>query len=145
MKRFCSLFLLLLILILHGCAVNNFADITPAPDAIESICFQRTNIDKKNQYTYFEKTLTEPEDIKNFCNKLDKVKVIGIDPIKFSSVDYLIIFEGPRQHKLLVCQNEIIYDGIAYKINSGSLNDAISHIYNKLPQQEQPATSKLFK
>lgn len=144
MKRIFSFFLLF-VLILQGCAVGDFADITPTPDVIESISFQRTNIDEKKQYTYFEKKLTEPEEIKDFCKKLDKVKFVGIDPIKFSSVDYLIIFEGPRQHKLLVCQDEIIYDGIAYKINNGSLNDTISHLYDKLPQQEQPTSSKLFK
>ncbi len=144
MKRFC-LFFLIFVLMLGGCAKGDFADVTPSPDAIDSISFQRTNIDENNNYTYFEKTLTTADDIKGFCVDLDKVKFVKIDPVKFSSVDYLIVFEGPKQHKLMVSGDEIIYDGLAYKINNGSLNDAISRLYNDLPQQEQSATSKLFR
>lgn len=144
MKRFCSL-LLIVVLLLAGCAEGNYANVTPSLDAIDSISFQRTNVDEENEYTYFEKTLTEADDIEAFCTKIDKLKFVEIDPIKFSSVDYLIVFEGAMQHKLMVSGDEIIYDGLAYKIEKGSLKDAISNIYDGLTQQEHSAASKLFR
>ena len=144
MKRICCC-LLIICLFLGGCAKGNFADVTPVLDAIESVSFQRTNIDKNNQYTYFEKNLTTSEEIEKFCESLDKVHFVSIDPVKFSSVDYLIVFEGKRQHKLMVSGDEIIYDGLAYKIDKGSLNDAITRLYNNISIQESVATSKLFR
>ena len=89
--------------------------------------------------------MTTSEEIKKFCESLDKVHFVSIDPVKFSSVDYLIVFEGKRQHKLMVSGDEIIYDGLAYKIDKGSLNDAITRLYNSISIQESVATSKLFR
>jgi len=132
-------------LLLAGCANGNYANVTPSLDAIESVSFQRTNIDEEKKYTYFEKTLTKAEDIEAFCAKIDRLKFVEIDPVKFSSVDYLIVFEGTMQHKLMVSGDEIIYDGLAYNIEKGSLKDAISHIYDGLVQQEYSTSSKLFR
>ena len=144
MKRICCC-LLIFCLLFGGCAKGDFADVTPSLDAIDSVSFQRTNIDESNKYTYFEKSLTEPDEIKEFCEALDKVRFVEIDPVKFSSVDYLIVFEGKRQRKLMISGDEIIYDGLAYKIDKGSLNDSITRLYNDIPQQESAAESKLFR
>ena len=128
-----------------GCACENYADVTPTLDAIESVCFQRTNVDENNAYTYFEKNLTDVTQIEAFCAKIDKIKFEKIDPVKFTSADYLIVFEGKKDHKLMVSGDQIIYDGQAYKVKKDGLQDMIAEIYGGIEQQETAAQSKLFK
>ena len=128
-----------------GCTARNYADVTPTLDAIENVCFQRTNVDENNAYTYFEKNLADEAQIKAFCTKIDKIKFEKIDPVKFTSADYLIVFEGKKDHKLMISGDQIIYDGQAYKIQKDGLQDKIAEIYNGIEQQETAAQSKLFK
>ncbi len=144
-KRIVSIVVIgLLLVALSGCKSTKKYDVTPSLDAIESISFQRTNIDENNQYTYFEKNIEEADAIQEFCKKLDKISLLKIDPIEFSSVDYLIVFQGKLDHKLMICQNKVIYDGQAYEAKNGDLLKDIAQIYNKVVGDETPAQSKLF-
>ena len=146
MKRI-GAFLLLCALVccLFGCTQGNYADVTPNCDAIQNICFQRTNIDENDVYTYFEKNIAEKSEVESLCASLDKIKFVKIDPVKFSSADYLIVFEGKKTHKLMVSKNQIIYDGLAYEAVGGKLTETLDKIYGKFSQQEVAADSKLFK
>ena len=79
MKRI-GAFLLLCALVccLFGCTKGNYADVTPNCDAIQNICFQRTNIDENNVYTYFEKNIAEKSEVESLCASLDKIKFVKI-------------------------------------------------------------------
>ncbi len=154
MKRFCILFLSC-VLLFGGCSNVKYADVTPDLKAIEGVCFQRTNVDENNTYTYFEKTLSDPDEIVSFCKKIDKIKLETTEPTKFSSVDYLIVFQGKKEHKLYISGNEVIYDGLAYKLSGLSDEEQVAKpsklglkfqkIYEDMQQQESAAQSKLFK
>ena len=131
-------------LLLGGCAEVKLSDVTPTLDAIETIYIQRTNIDENGEYTYFEKIITDADKIEAFCKKVDKLKFVKIDPVEFNSVDYLIFYEGKKNHKILFSGDQIIYDGKANKIYKGNLTEQISKLYNELPDTETPAVSKIF-
>lgn len=143
MKRAIAL-ILIIACCLGGCAKGNFADVTPPIEVIEGVVIQRTNIDEDNNYTYFEKSLSATDEIEKFCNDLDKLKFVAIDPIKFSSIDYFIYFQGKKSHKLVVLKDAIIYDGLAYKIKKGDPVQKISALYDALPYDEIKTTSKIF-
>lgn len=130
--------------VLCSCTNSEFSDITPIPDAVESIVFQRTNVDKDGNYTYFEKTIVEKEQMESFLNNIDSFRFVSVEPIKFSSVDYLIIFQGGRTHKLVLSGDLAVYDGLAYKIDKGDLSDKFSELYTSLSQEEKQTTSKIF-
>ncbi len=138
------LLIFIMLCVLCSCTNSEFSDITPLPDAVESIVFQRTNVDKDGNYTYFEKTIVEKEQIESFLNKIDSLRLVSIEPIKFSSVDYLIIFQGGGTHKLVVCEDLAVYDGLAYKINKGDLSEKIFELYTSLSEEEKQTTSKIF-
>lgn len=142
MKRFISI--LLCCLMLCSCSSANYKDVTPSLETIRSVCIQRTKISDKGEYTYFEKILSSEEDIKEFCKNLDKLKFVRIDPVEFNSADYLIIFEGKKDRKIILSGDEIIYDGLAYKIESGSLVDSVGEIYEGITLEESSADSRLF-
>ena len=140
-----TIFLLIIMLcVLCSCTNSEFSDITPIPDAVESIVFQRTNVDKDGNYTYFEKTIVEKEQMESFLNNIDSFRFVSVEPIKFSSVDYLIIFQGGRTHKLVLSGDLAVYDGLAYKIDKGDLSDKFSELYTSLSQEEKQTTSKIF-
>ena len=143
MKRLIAL--LCIVFLLGGCTKMNFKDVTPSLDAIDSIFFQRTNIDENQQYTYYEIQLTDSKEIASFCAKLDEVEFVEIEPVEFTSVDYLIVFEGKKKHKLMMSGDEIIYDGRAYKIYGSTLKNEMDALYGDLPQEESLTDSKLFK
>ena len=142
MKKFISI--LLCCLMLCSCSSGNYKDVTPSLKVIESVCIQRTNIGDDGAYTYFEKILSNKEDIEDFCKSLDKLKFVRIDPVEFTSADYLIVFEGKKDRKMILSGDEIIYDGLAYKLESGSLVDSVSEIYESISLQESRADSRLF-
>ena len=48
------------------------------------------------------------------------------------------------KHKIFFLDDEIIYDGRAYKSVKGSLKNKMTNLYDSLSQAEQDATSKLF-
>lgn len=145
MKKVVVLMLIVsLTFLMYGCQQKKYADVTPDLTAIESVSFQRTNIDENNQYTYYEKAISDAKEIEHFCKKLDKVHFVRIDPVEFTSVDYLIVFEGKLDHKLMISGNEIIYDGLAYQLEKGDLKDFITDLYDELEQQEKLTDSKLF-
>lgn len=144
MKRIVAI-CLIFVLLCAGCAPKNRVDITPKTDAIQKITVQRTNVDADGKYTYFEKIIETPEEIASFCKKIDKIDFDSIDPVEFSSVDYLIIFDCGKRHKLLVNKDEIIYDGLAYKSTKGKLVDNISELYNQIEAEEASAVSQIFK
>lgn len=143
MKRV-VLLILIVACFLGGCSKSDFADVTPPSQAIESIVIQRTNIDEDNNYTYFEKSLSDPAEIEKFCSDLDKLKFVAIDPIKFSSIDYFIYFQGQKSHKLVVLKDAIVYDGLAYKLNKGDPIQKIAALYDELPYDEVKTTTKIF-
>lgn len=142
MKRIISV--LLCCLMLSSCSAGNYKDVTPSLDVIESVCIQRTNIDDNGEYTYFEKILTQKEDIEAFCKSLDKLKFVSIDPVEFTSADFLIIFEGKIDRKMILSGDEIIYDGLAYKLENGSLVDFFGEIYAGIELEEGSAESRIF-
>lgn len=146
MKK-CTCILLITVMLFSLCACDSaeYADVTPRTDVIEGICIQRTNIDEAGQYSYFEKNIEEAQQITEFCKSIDKIKFVEIDPQKFNSVDFLIVFEGKKEHKMMISGNKIIYDGLAYEIKNGELVSKISEIYSALSQQESKAVSKLFR
>lgn len=144
MKRF--LFLLVAaVLILGGCEKVDYSDVTPTLNAIETIYIQRTNIDENNEYTYYEKVIDDAAQIEAFCARIDKLGFVSIDPIEFNSVDYLIVFAGPKNHKILFSGDQIIYDGKANQLHKGTLIDKIGSIYAQIETQEVLAESRLFR
>lgn len=143
MKRF-AIYIILFVMILSGCASGEYADVTPLPDAVDSIAVQKTCVDEENNYTYMEKLIEETEAIESFCKQLDKIRFVETEPLEFSSVDYLIVFQGPKKRKLLLSGDEIIYDGRAYKSVKGTLKETMAEIYNSLSLEEKLTDSKLF-
>ncbi len=143
MKRIVPVFLILLCF-LSGCSKTEFSDITPLPEAVDGIVIQRTNIDQDGNYTYFEKNIDDPEKIGEFCDKIDDFQFLAIEPVKFSSVDYLVVYQGKKSHKLVFSEDVAIYDGLAYKINKGDLSEKFSELYDSLAGDEVKTTSKIF-
>lgn len=144
-KLIVSLLIFSCVFCLFGCRKRNQINITPNPKAVDKISFQRTNIDENNEYTYFEKSIDEAGQIAKFCSKLDRLAFETKEPTEFTSVDYLIVFEGANRHKLLVSKNDVIYDGIAYECKNKDLISYISKLYRNANSEEVKTESKLFK
>ncbi len=131
-------------LIVTGCAKQAGPNVTPQQSTIQKIYFQKTVIDEKGNYTYKEKEIEDPSAIGKLCSAIEALPVEAEDPVKYSEVDYLIVFECGKRHKLMVLKNEIIYDGVAYRSVKGSLGEAIADLYDGLAAEEKETSSKLF-
>ncbi|MBQ6947078.1 MAG: hypothetical protein IJN42_03435 [Clostridia bacterium] len=144
MKKSIALLLILVLIFCCACDSAEYADVTPRVEFVEGVCIQRTNVED-GKYTYFEKKIDDPALIAGFCEQIDHLNFSKIDPQKFSSADFLIIYEGKKEHKMYVSGNKIMYNDLAYEAVSGDLIKKISELYNKIDQQETAAESRLFK
>lgn len=132
------------LLTITACDGGQYKDVTPSPDAVDTVYMQKTVIEGENKYTYKEKKIDQSDEIVSFLKKLDEIRFEEIEPVEFSKVDFLIVFDGKKKHKMLFLDDEIIYDGRAYKSVKGSLKKTVSKLYDALEGSELDTTSKLF-
>lgn len=132
------------LLTLNACDGGQYKDVTPSPNTVDAVYIQKTIIEDEKKYTYKEKKIDQSDEIVSFLKKMDEIRFEEIEPVEFSKVDFLIVFDGKKKHKMLFLGDEIIYDGRAYKSVRGNLKKTVSKLYDALEGSELDATSKLF-
>ena len=132
------------LLSIAGCSASSGPAVTPQEDTIQKIYFQKTNIDEQKNYTYTEKEITDAKMIRNFCKAINSLTLQEEDPLKYSDVEYLVVFECGKRHKLMILKEDIIYDGATYKSVKGNLRETFSALFDGLAVEEKKTTSKLF-
>ncbi len=146
-KKIIRLFCIVLcgLMLLCGCNWNKKAtELTPTRSAVQSIVIQKTYKDQDGGVIYRQKVIKDEQDITDIIQKLDAVSVEKQSAVEYSYVDYLVLFEGPKDHRLLVSGEYYIYDGTAYTVKQNKNKTVVADLYDKLNYTEEETTSRLF-
>lgn len=130
---------------LCGCKWGkNVTELTPNRSAVQSIIIQKTYKNDDGKICYRQKVIDKDEDIDAIIKKLDSVGVERQEAVEYSYVDYLVLFEGPKDHRLVVSKDYYIYDGTAYTVTREKNKTVVANLYNTLNYTEEEASSRLF-
>ena len=109
-------------------------------ESIESIDFKKTYFkdDLSDPRDYKQKSVTDKDDIKEIVDWLVGLSITKHDAIEIpvERVNYVIMLNGKKTHKVIFMDNYIIYDSQAYTFDNKSDIDSVKNKYNLLGYTE---------
>ena len=109
-------------------------------ESIESIDFKKTYFkdDLSDPRDYKQKSVTDKDDIKEIVDWLVGLSITKHDAIEIpvERVNYVIMLNGKKTHKVIFMDNYIIYDSQAYTFDNESDIDSVKNKYNLLGYTE---------
>ncbi len=142
MKKTVNLiFIIIIVLNVFSCTYKTSPDIDIKLESVQSIDFKRTAFSTETPFgrDYFVKSVTDANDVKALLEwieglKLEKQQAIEIPT---ENVEYLMILNGVKNHKLIFFDNYVVYDSIAYTYENQSKITEVSKMYNMLNYEEK--------
>ena len=134
MKRIVLIALtLVLMLLCCSCAKKTTPTIKINSDNVNSVVF-KSNTDSGCK----QKLITEKTDIKNICSWLKSIKLTKHSAIEIptSEVSYIIEINGKADHKIIVMDEFLIYDSVAYTFNKKTDLNSVEQKYNLFAYKE---------
>ncbi len=141
-------FVLLFAVMLFGCAKKTRPMLDIKKESVTSIEFKKTcyKEDEPDYREYVSKTVTEREDLDTLINwaqslKLEKQNAIEV-PVE--RVEYVIILNGVKEHRLIFLDDYIVYDTVAFVYANPSQKEQVKEKYNLLNYEEKAAKLDLM-
>ena len=141
-------FVFLFAVILFGCAKKTRPMLDIKKESVTSIEFKKTcyKEDEPDYREYVSKTVTEREDLDTLINwaqslKLEKQNAIEV-PVE--RVEYVIILNGVKEHRLIFLDDYIVYDTVAFVYANPSQKEQVKEKYNLLNYEEKAAKLDLM-
>ena len=145
---FMAVFVLLCAAMLFGCAKKTRPMLDIKKESVTSIEFKKTcyKEDEPDYREYVSKTVTEREDLDTLINwaqslKLEKQNAIEV-PVE--RVEYVIILNGVKEHRLIFLDDYIVYDTVAFVYANPSQKEQVKEKYNLLHYEEKAAKLDLM-
>lgn len=139
---------LVLLISLCGCAEKTKPALDIKSESVTSIEFKRTcySDDDPSFRSYVSKTVSQREDIDEVINwakslKLSKQSAIEI-PVE--KVEYVIVLNGVKKHKLIFMGDYIVLDAAAYTFDNPAQKTQVREKYNMLNYSENSAELDLM-
>ena len=145
---FMAVFVLFCAVMLFGCAKKTRPMLDIKKESVTSIEFKKTcyKEDEPDYREYVSKTVTEREDLDTLINwaqslKLEKQNAIEV-PVE--RVEYVIILNGVKEHRLIFLDDYIVYDTVAFVYANPSQKEQVKEKYNLLNYEEKAAKLDLM-
>lgn len=149
MKKRIVLLAVALLLTLSGCNFKVDRDTFYLPqEDVKSVELQREYLYEEEGGSYYRhKVVTNQEDLRMICEKIRSLPVRRISsqtprPIKEFSM--IIIISGKREHHLVLNEESVFYDQIAYEYKDSGVYEAFIELYNNLGYAEEDAEPDRF-
>lgn len=133
---------------LFGCAKKTRPMLDIKKESVTSIEFKKTcyKDDEPDYREYVSKTVTEREDLDALINWVLSLKLAKQNAIEVpvERVEYVIILNGAKEHRLIFMDDYIVYDTAAFVYANPSQKEQVKEKYNLLNYEEKAAELDLM-
>ncbi|MBQ8605609.1 MAG: hypothetical protein IJ408_02630 [Clostridia bacterium] len=146
MKRIiCLLACLVMIFSCASCAKRTKPAIVIKHESVTSLEFKRTvfSADDPTLRSYFQKTITESEDVEKLICWIEDLKLEKHSAIEvpIEKVQYVIVLKGVKDHRLVFMDNYVIFDSTAYTYKDPDSMSEVGEKYNLSNYSEKSIAS----
>ena len=150
MKKIISVISILMIaLCLFSCARKTKPPFVIKHESVESVDFKRTvySADDPSVRSYVQKSVTAKEDVEDVLCWIEKLKLEKHDAIEvpIEKVQYVIVLNGIKDHKLVFMDQYVVYDSTAYTYKDSSQMSEVANKYNLLNYEQKDTKLDLIK
>ncbi len=132
--------MLAVLMIFTGCAEKQRPVLQINNESVTSIEFKKTCVSQQDPdaRTYVSKTVTEKQDVDELIEWAKSLKLKKQDAIEIpvEQVDYVIVLNGVKEHKLIFLNEYVVLDTTAYTYENPDDKSQASEKYNLLNYEE---------
>ncbi len=141
MKKWIAAALAVMLLFTSGCSFKIDRDMFYLPqDQVESVEIQREYHYDDDSGSYFRhKVVTVPSDMQVICEEIRKLPVYRASndkPHPIVDFSMIIIIGGEREHHVILNEDIMFYDQIAYEYSKEGVYQKFVDLYNNLGYAE---------
>ena len=149
MKKWFAILMVSVVLLVSGCNFKVDRDTFYLPqDQVESVEIQREYHYEDEPGSYFRhKVLTDSEDMALLCEKIRDLPVYRANsenPHPITDFSMIIIIGGKREHHIILNENVMFYDQVAYEYSEKGVYQEFVDFYNNLGYAEEDTEPNRF-
>ncbi len=149
MKKYIFLTAALMALVIFaGCTEKQRPVLQINNESVTSIEFKKTcySDEDPDSRSYVSKTVTEKDDINQIIDWAKSLPLVRHDAIEIpvEQVDYVIVLNGVKQHKLIFLDDYVVLDTTAFIYENPDSKSEISEKYNLLNYEETETQLELI-
>ncbi len=148
MRRLFACVLAVVLVTSSGCSFEVQKDTFNIPsEMVGSIELQKEYKNDKDESYFLSKVVDERADIEEICEMIKSLPVARAsseEPNPIRTINLIVIIKGEKEHRLIVNQDLVFYDKVAYNYKNADTFDSLMNLYDRLEYTENETEAKPF-